>query len=189
MIWLALAACARSPRALDLRDPRISDAQRSWLVDAQDEVAIARARIDDAERGQQAHREHHDALMVRIRAAGVEPSAWQALGRARRALAEREHRRAVARLEHAEARLRLVRAEVAVAADLGVHDVEPLRTDVARRRDRLTEAVRAVEQARAEAEDRADEAWAGWQQHLATTDGIGAFWLDVTRDATADAAP
>lgn len=190
-VWLGLllVGCARSPRALSLRDPRIDDDQRAWLVDAQDEVAIARARVDDATRGEASQREHQAALLARMRAAGVDAGPWQAVGRARREVAQREHRRAEVRLQHAEARLALVYAEVAMGADLAVYQIEPLRAEVARLRDRLAEVTRDVERASAEAEDRADEAWASWRGHLgADVTGVAAFWKDLDTDAVADGA-
>ncbi|MEM6930591.1 MAG: hypothetical protein AAF602_26880, partial [Myxococcota bacterium] len=113
---------------------------------------------------------------------------WQALGRARETVADKEVRRASSRLAHAEARLKLVRAEVAMGADLAVYDLEPLRAEVGRHRERLAGLVRDVEQASLAAEDRADEAWASWRHHLATSGRPGAFWQGVgdPTDAVAD---
>ncbi len=188
--WMALLGlalglgCAKAPKELAIRDVRITDDHRAWLVDAEDEVAIARARIADAASSRLAQREHHDRLLQRVRAAGIDPGPWQALGRAREGLADREHRRAVARLAHAEARLRLVRAEIAMGADLAVYDLEPLRTEVGRQRERLAELVRDVEKATAEAEDRADAAWSAWREHLAAGGMAGSFWQGVGDDPT-----
>lgn len=184
-LWLGLlVGCAKAPKAIGIRDPRINEDHRAWLVDAEDEVAIATARIDDAAAARIAHRERHDQLLARVRAAGADLGPWQALGRAREALADRQHRRAVARLDHAEARLQLVRAEVAMGADLAVYDVEPLRAEVGRHRERLAGLVRDVERATAEAEDRADEAWSSWRQQLSASGIAGAFWQGVGNDPT-----
>ncbi len=176
-----LAGCARTARIkpLSLQDPRLSDDQRSWLVDAEDEVAIAQARIDDAQRARGAQRANHEALVARVRAASGDLGPWQALGKARDALADQELRRARARLDHAEARARLVRAEITMAGDLGVYKLPPLRAEAARQRERLAELTREVEQATARAEDQADAAWAAWRRHLATSEAAGGFWLDV----------
>ncbi|MEO0601671.1 MAG: hypothetical protein AAF211_09550 [Myxococcota bacterium] len=184
LLILLLGGCVRSPKALAIRDPRIDDDQRSWLVDAEDEVAIARARIDDTTAARTALRDSHAVLMARVRAAGTDPGPWQALGRARETLADKEVRRSSTRLAHAQARLKLVRAEVAMGADLAVYDLEPLRAEVGRHRKRLAGLVRDVEKADLEAEDRADEAWASWRHHLATSGLTGAFWKGVGVDPT-----
>ena len=178
LAWL-VAGCAKAPSAIALRDPRINDAQRGWLVDAQDEVAIARARVDDAIRAREHVRRHNERLQERARAAKGDLGPWQTLGRAREALADLELRLARVRNEHADARLRLVQAEVAVAADLAVYKLEPLRGEVDRHHARLVDLVSKVEQATTAAEDRADEAWTAWQRHLATKGPANRFWEDV----------
>lgn len=174
-----LAGCTKAPPVLALRDARLTDAQRGWMVDAQDEVAIARARIDDAMRAQVHIERHNDQLLERVKAADGALGPWQALARAREDLANLELQLANVRIKHAEARLRLVRGEVAVAADLAVIKLEPLRAEVDRLHARLVELVGEVEEATTAAETQADETWSGWQRHLGTRGVPNGFWMDI----------
>lgn len=184
--WL-LMACTKAPPEFAIRDPRINDAQRGWLVDAQDEVAIAQARIDDARRTRAQVTRHNELLLDRVKAADGAVAPWQALSRSRETLAELELRLARVRDDHAQARLKLVRAEVAVAADLAVIKLAPLRADVDRHHARLVELVGEVEQATTEMENRADETWAGWQRHLGTRGPANGFFQDVDASGTVGA--
>lgn len=181
--WLTLiglvVGCAKAPPELSLHDPRINDAHRGWMVDAQDEVAIAQARIDDAHRARSHVERHNQLLLDRVKAADGVEAPWQALATARQDLAVLELKLARVRNEHAQARLRLVRAEVAVAADLAVIKLAPLRATAERHHARLVALVTEVEKATTATEDLADEMWAAWQRHLATRGPANAFWADV----------
>ena len=52
---------------LDLRDSRLPVEARRWLADAEDEVAIARARLADAETGLDELEDYRDDLYERCR--------------------------------------------------------------------------------------------------------------------------
>ncbi|MEM6926550.1 MAG: hypothetical protein AAF602_06465 [Myxococcota bacterium] len=178
-LGLLLGACAKQPPELALRDARITDDHRRLLVDAQDEVAIAQARVEDALRKRQERRDHQREMLARVRAAGGSPGPWQELGRARETLSDRELREARARFDYAEARFRLVRAEIATQADLAVIKIDPIRVEVERDRAKLAELVRDTERALVEVENLADETWKIWTRFLATSEGTGGFWRDV----------
>jgi len=183
-----LQACASShagPKveALSLRDPRLPEDALRWLADAEDEVAIGRARLDDAEDGLLVLEAYGEDLKARVghlaqqsqKAAEVERG-FADLSRARVRLQKLELQAARRNLEYAGARLTLARAETAVRYDLAVYEIEPLLERVRAAEERVAEAQRAVEERRAEVDAAADAAWSAYARFVAGGGSTDVLW-------------
>ncbi|MBW2256181.1 MAG: hypothetical protein JRI25_16515 [Deltaproteobacteria bacterium] len=169
-LFFALQGCASShagPKveALSLRDPRLPEDALRWLADAEDEVAIGRARLDDAEDGLLVLEAYGEDLKARV----------GHLAQQSQKAAEVE--RGFADLSRARVRLqKLELAETAVRYDLAVYEIEPLLERVRAAEERVAEAQRAVEERRAEVDAAADAAWSAYARFVAGGGSTDVLW-------------
>jgi chromosome segregation ATPase len=184
---LLLQGCASHAgskvEALSLRDPRLPEDALSWLADAEDEVAIAGAQVDDAEDTLVELESYGKDLDARVghlaqqsqKAAEVE-RLFADLSRERVRLQRLELKTARQNLEYAEARLTLARAETAVRYDLAVYEIEPLLDAVRAAEEHVAEAQRSVEERRAEVDAAADAAWSAYARFVAGGGSTDVLW-------------
>lgn len=188
LIALALGAlsCATGEvKRLDLRDPRLPVEARRWLADAEDEVAIARARVDDRRAELKRLNLYHEAQVDRLRelkrgqakAAGEKAAqAFDRYGDARVELAEMELEVAEVSLELARMRLTQARAETAVRYDVKIYELEPIVREVESLRNEVAETEREVEEQRATVERAADEVWKSFKAYVSKGGVTNALW-------------
>ncbi len=186
----ALNGCKTTRVArLDLRDPRLPVEARRWLADAEDEVAIARARLDDAEDGLHDLEDYRESLYDRCRdierGSHVEAQvtwaeyltdAFDDYAYERVQLEKLELTAARKALQLARARLTLARAETAVRYDVAVYDLEPIALEVEALRDDVAQAERDVEEQRANVERTATEVWKAYTQFVGKQGDTHALW-------------
>ena len=174
---------------LDLRDSRLPVEARRWLADAEDEVAIARARLDDAEAGLDELEDYRDDLYDRCReieqGSHVEAQvtwaeyltdAFDDYAFERVLLKKLELEAAQKALDLARARLTLARAETAVRYDVAVYDLEPIALEVEALREDVAYAEREVEEQRAHVERTATEVWKAYTQFVGKKGDTHALW-------------
>lgn len=174
---------------LDLRDSRLPVEARRWLADAEDEVAIARARRADAETGLDELEDYRDDLYERCRdiemGSHVEAQvtwaeyltdAFDDYAFERVLLKKLELTAARKALQLARARLTLARAETAVRYDVKVYDLEPIAQEVEALRDDVAGAERDVEEQRANVERTATEVWKAYAQFVGKQGDTHALW-------------
>ena len=174
---------------IDLRDPRLPADARHWLADAEDEVAIARGRVEDAETAVASMRAYRDLMAARVREvearastealrskAGALSTAMLTYAEERVRLKRLEAAAAETGLRLAEARLTLARAETAVRHDIAVYDLEPLVRRVEALRKEEAAARTAVEDQRAVVERAADTAWSTLARYARAGGDIDTFW-------------
>lgn len=187
LVVLLLAGCVKQGEvaALSLRDPHIPIEARRWLADAEDEVAIAEAMLDDARADLAEQRAYGQEYLARVRrvTAGAEvegarelPGLFAELADQREELARLRVSAGRVRLDYSRARLTLVRAETAVRHDLGVYEIEPLVAEVERTRSALAAAEAAVEDQRAQLERVADAAWLRFTAYAAAGGPTEDLW-------------
>jgi len=186
LLGLVATGCATAEvQRLDLRDPRLPAEARRWLADAEDEVAIAWARVDDARavlgrleeyRGEQTERldelEPGPAKAESERAA----RAFESYADARVRLAEVELESAEISLELARARLTQARAETAVRYDVAIYELQPIVHEVELLRDEVAASERELEEQRAKVEQKASEAWKAYSQYVSKGGVSNALW-------------
>jgi hypothetical protein len=188
LIALALGtlSCATGEvKRLDLRDPRLPAEARRWLADAEDEVAIAWARVDDARAELKKLNSYHEAQLDRLQelkrgqAKGAGENAFRAFakyGEERIALAEMELEVAEVALELARMRLTQARAETAVRYDVKIYELEPIVREVESLRDEVAETEREVEEQRANVEHAADGVWKSFKHYVSKGGVTNALW-------------
>lgn len=173
---------------LSLRDPRLPAEARRWLADAEDEVAIAQSRVDDAEKILDKQKAYGESLDERLQ------DAWATeKGRARRSgekareeferyaeervnLAQAELRAARKTHDLARARLTQARAETAARYDVGVYDIEPIARKVEVLKSEVAEAWHAAEDQRAVVEKTADKVWKAFSAYVSKGGLTNALW-------------
>ncbi len=183
MIALAAGCATTGVQRLDLRDPRLPVEARRWLADAEDEVAIAKARLDEAGAEYDKLERYHKDLTVRlqeIQAVPVEGAAtadsFLAFTEQRIALKKHQRQSAGDNLALARSRLTLARAETAVRYDLAVYELEPLIQDVEQRRTKVAAAEQQVELQRALVEQAAEEFWERYRQYVSKGGVTHSIW-------------
>ncbi|MDJ0764030.1 MAG: hypothetical protein QNJ97_13695 [Myxococcota bacterium] len=170
----------------DLRDPRLSVEARRWLADAEDEVEIAQARVDDARSALARVRRYREDLIARLKNAwakgGSLPEGKAALdafntyadrrivlARTTLVVAEQSLALAVVRLAQA-------RAETAVRHDLAVYDMAPIIEELERLRAEVNAALRELASQKVEVEKSADATWHTFVQFVNKGGDTNALW-------------
>lgn len=186
LLGLAAASCATSEvQRLDLRDPRLPAEARRWLADAEDEVAIAWARMDDARVELVRLEEYRELQLDQLDELKRGPAksdgektanAFESYADERVELAELELDTAEVALELARTRLTQARAETAVRYDVAVYDLQPIVREVEQLRDEVADAERRMEEQRAKVEQRAGEAWKAYAQYVSKGGVSNALW-------------
>ncbi len=169
---------ARGVQELSLRDPRLPIEARRWLADAEDEVAIARAHVDDTDTELNRLVVYRGSIIVRLEdtwsaskggaAAEGEEASWAFVKYAdeRVALAELELTASKKVLELASLRLTQSRAETAMRYDLAVYEMEPIVLEVEQLRDEVAAIQKEVEQQRAVVDKAADTLWRAFAKYV-----------------------
>jgi hypothetical protein len=173
---------------LDLRDSRLPIEARRWLADAEDEVAIARAQVSDAETELVRLNHYGRALDARLKDAWTKGAAkakaqgekardlFRKFSKERVALAELQLQKARLVLDLAGSRLTQARAETAVRYDVSVYEIEPIAREVERLKEEVAALRRKVEQQRAGVEKTALMVWQAFSRY-ATQGGVtSALW-------------
>lgn len=174
---LLLGACGGSkvPR-LSPRDARLPSEAARWLADAEDQVEIARARVDDAEKELKNNRHYARSLEGRVASMGPLVPQADVVSRERVTLAERELRAARRTLSLAQARLTLTRAETAMRHDLAVYELEPIVEEFEFHKDRVAEAEREVEEQRSAVEQASDTMWRAYGEYVRGGNSSNELW-------------
>ena len=183
---LPFFGCGGNVKYLSLRDERLPLEARRWLADAEDEVAIARARVVDAE-NQSAKIEDYRQNMVKelkeqwggARGGAAGLKAWQmfaAYTDERVTLAELTLRAAQVAEDLARMRLTQARAETAMRYDLAVYELPPIAERVEKLRDEVAAMTKVVEAQRVKVEKSAGEAWKMFYQFARKNGVTNALW-------------
>lgn len=141
LIWGLAGGCAQNVKRIDLHDQTIPADARNLVADAEDSIAIARARIDETERDVRETKKWREALLERDWPAGAS-SLVQRLRRltdGRVKLAELRLERARANVEYTRAKFDLITAKTAIRNDLAVYRLDPIRTRVDREKSEVDE--------------------------------------------------
>ena len=186
MLGLAVCGCATAEvQRLDLRDPRLPAEARRWLADAEDEVAIAWARMDDARAELDRLEEYRGEQLDRLDELKPGPAksegqkatqAFESYADARVELAELELELTEISLELARTRLTQARAETAARYDVAVYDLQPIVREVELLRDEVAASERELEEQRANVEKKAAEAWIAYSRYVSKGGVSNALW-------------
>jgi len=158
---------------------------RRWLADAEDEVAIAWARMDDSRANLARLEEYRDQQLERVTQLRSGPAredgkaAAAALGayaEARVELGELELRFSELELDLARTRLDQARAETAVRYDLKIYELQPIVGEVNLLRDEVAAFERTLEEMRAQVEEKAASAWKAYSQYVSKGGTSNALW-------------
>ncbi len=173
---------------LSLRDPRLPAEARRWLADAEDEVAIARSRVDDAEKILEKQKDYGKSLKKRLKdtwatETGQAPAAgrkaweiFETYAEERVALAKVELKAAKKSFDLARARLSQARAETAARYDVGVYDIEPIARKVEMLKNEVAAAWREAEDQRAVVEETAVKVWKAFSVYVNKGGLTNALW-------------
>jgi len=185
-VLVGAVGCTRDKvQVLGLRDARLSIEARRWLADAEDEVAIAGARVDDAQARLERQRSHGEALVGRLRQLQRDSATSEGtdltrlfaeLADQREALAVLHLRAARADLAYARARLTLTRAETAVRYDLAVYELDELVAEVDRLGEDVAAAERAVEDQQSQVDRTADAVWLAYTRFVDAGGATEVLW-------------
>lgn len=173
-VCASLVGCAAQRVApLDLHDSRLPIEARRWIADAQDTLAIARARVSDA------RLRSIEAQSARDDGSSMPPAVateWHALVAARVSAAAQDLKLEALELELAEHRLELAYARTAMRHDLEVYELAPLeaRTEAAQRA--VLGAREARQRGRIDLEKRASAWWTAWHAHAQGGGDTAAYW-------------
>lgn len=164
LILVVAAGCAQNIERIDLHDETIPADARRLVADAEDSIAIARAKLDEAERELRETRTWRSELLDRDWPSGAS-SAVQKLSRladGRVKLARLRVERAAANVELARAKFELITAKTAIRNDLAVYDLEPLRKRVDREKAAFDELDRKFSEQRNEIAQLENEWWSAY---------------------------
>jgi hypothetical protein len=186
VLGLAVIGCATAEvQRLDLRDPRLPVEARRWLADAEDEVAIAWARMDDSRANLARLKEYREQQLGLLEQLQTGPAkaegeaAARALGSyadARVQLGELELKSSKIELELARTRLNQARAETAVRYDLKIYELQPIISEVEVLRNEVAESERRMEEVRTQFEEKAAIAWKTYSQYVNKGGTSNALW-------------
>jgi len=175
--------CACAPKGvvrLSPRDPRLTADAGAWLADAEDEVAITAAKVDDAKQELTRTRAYSRELLDRIRSSGSKAQSLEkTFGQytdARIELKSRELTVAQQQYDLAWGRLKEARAETAVRYDLAVYDLAPINQEVEALRARVGDSEKYVEQQRAAVQKLASQVWQTYAQYVQQGGDAIALW-------------
>lgn len=175
-------------KALDLRDPRLPLEARKWLADAEDEVAIARANMDDAQEKLSKLRSYCESLDDRIkeqwlsrnnknRAQAVTASkAFNEYSGQRIELSKLELEASEEAYGLAMTRLDKARAETAMRYDLAVYPVEEIVEEVERKRGVLAKLGKQIDEQIVRVEKAADQVWSTFTAYVSTGGVTNVLW-------------
>jgi hypothetical protein len=162
--------CASSPpeQPIDIHDESVPVEARVIVADAQDSVAVAEARRDEARRAVERTLEWKKDLLARDwpSGAGGLTDSLRKMASARVELARLSLERANRKVELARAKYHLVGAKTAVRHDLGVYELEPYRKQVRQRESALEKVDGRVASQRRETSRLTDEWWATYREHV-----------------------
>jgi hypothetical protein len=173
---------------LSLRDPRLPAEARRWLADAEDEVAIAQSRVDDAEKMLEKQKAYGESLDERLKDAWstgkgraqksgeTAREIFETYAEARVALAQAELKAAKTSFDLAKARLTQARAETAARHDVGVYDIEPIARKVEVLKNEVATAWHEAEDQRAVVEKTADKLWKAFSVYVKKGGLTNALW-------------
>lgn len=185
-LTFAAAGCATHVAAIDLRDPRLPPAARSWLADADDTVTVARIGVDEA----LAARAHTVRWRSRMEGklewpagdkASQAKSTLAAFANARQALSDAHVASARAALDLAMAKRDKMRAETALRHDLAVYDLVPLRKAVADKRAALADTETRVADARQALDETQAAFWNAYGAYVKDGGDRRVLWREVAR--------
>lgn len=179
----SFCGCGSRVARLSLHDYRLPVEARRWLADAEDEVSIAQAELDEADaRLEEAEdfRTHVDREVEprwpSNAAANGARQKLQQLARDRIDLAEQERRTAELRFELAEARLVQTRAETAVRHDIANYDLEPINQSAATARAAVEEAVGQLENQRGRVDQSIAAFWEAYGSYVRSGGRDDVLW-------------
>jgi hypothetical protein len=183
-VVVVLTGCATKVRPIDLHDANVPIEGRRLVADAEDGIAIARARLDEARSEQRTVR----AWRQQIAGQSNWPNgSAEAVGRlrtladARVRLADYQVQRAEAELQLAHAKYELITARVAVRHDLAVYDLERLHE----RADRILNQIREIDRQMAlhmETMDKATRSWLkGYESFVRSGGDARSFFIAFDR--------
>lgn len=171
-IWLVVAGvgCATSTpdQPIDIHDESVPVEARVIVADAQDSVAVAEARRDEARRAVERTVEWKKDLLARDwpSSAGSLTDKLREMASARIELARLTLQRAERRVELARAKYHLVGVKTAVRHDLGVYELEPYRERVRKREEALDKIDQQVSTQRRDTAELTDKWWATYRDHV-----------------------
>jgi chromosome segregation ATPase len=175
--------CACAPKGvvrLSPRDPRLTADAGAWLADAEDEVSITAAKVDDAKKELSSTRAYSKDLLDRIHSAGSKAQSlektFSQYTDARVELKSRELTVAEQQYDLAWGRLKEARAETAVRYDLAVYDLAPINQEVEALRARVGDSEKYVEQQRAAVQKLASQVWQTYAQYVQQGGDAIALW-------------
>ncbi len=188
ILLFVVSACAsgitRVPR-LDLRDSRLPIDARRWLADTEDEVVIARSRMDDIYDRLDRIKTYQKSLKsesVFTSAKGAKAGAGKTeelfnnYAMAQVNLTEMQFKTAQKVFELARARLNQARAETAIRYDLAVYEMEPIVLEVDNMKKEVAAAQIQLQSKQADVEKSADNLWRGYAKFVKEGGSTNIFW-------------
>lgn len=188
IILLAAGCGGTDVQRLNLRDPRLPAEARRWLADAEDEVAISRARVDDAERALDELIAYRNSLIARLKdswiagkgaagAAGENASmTFFDYVEKRVSLAELELELARQSLKLAKKRLTQARAETAMRYDLAVYEIGTIVQEVEIKRNEIAALQKQLEDLRVQVENAAGDNWKAYRAYVDKGGVTNSLW-------------
>ena len=180
-------ACGGGVKHLSLRDDRLPIEARRWLADAEDETAIAKARVVDAEMTLEKIENYRNTVVNALKdrwagsRGGAEGlNAWKVFASyidERVNLAGLTLKAAVTAEDLAQMRLTQARAETAMRYDLAVYELLPIAEKVEALRGEVAKSTKVVEAQRVKVEKSADEAWKAFHQFAQKGGNTDALWF------------
>lgn len=185
---LVMLGCTRRVEPIDLHDQTIPAEARQLVADAEDSIAIARAKRDEARRELEQTREWRRDLLERDWPSSADSvlSKLRELADARVELAELQLERAEEQIELAEAKYRLITAKTAIRQDLAIYDLEPLRKRVEREGTDVDELEGAISDKRSELARVEDDWWAKYAQWVEQGGDSRNFYVSIADLRTAE---
>ena len=184
---LLAAACGPNIQRISLLDTRLPLEARRWLADSEDEVAIARAGLEDAMAELKRLRRYMGQMGQRIAVAWATGKAmgagqkavqaFEAYAARRLDMAERRSDAARINLKLALVRLHLAQAETAMRHDLAIYNIRPIVRDVDKQRAALVVLTRRVEELRTQVEGSFNALWVAYRQYVKAGGVTNALWL------------
>jgi hypothetical protein len=171
---------------LNLRDPRLPIEARRWLADAEDEVAIVRARVENSEASLEAYKSYRESLISRLEETWTEGkasaqggaafTAFLKYGEERVKLAELTLEATRKELQLAKTRLTQARAETAIQYDLAVYEIAPIVHEVELLRKEVALMRGQMEDQRVVVERTASQVWNAYAKFVSSGGNTNALW-------------
>lgn len=181
--------CAQNLASLSLRDSRLPLEARRWLADAEDEVSIASAQLEDAKINSDNLQRWLEPMLDRVEddwpeskaAAAGETAAknFEIYVEKRLLLAQNNVDAAQLALELANQRLRLIRAETAVRYDIAIYETDIIIEKVREIQKEYGQAVRQKEIQQANVEKAMDILWASYQVFVKKGGTTDTLWFST----------